>query len=517
MARWQAEFQRGRRFGARWGVAVLVALLASTGASSAVGASVPKASAPSTNLFLAASSGVAGASSSMAFTPTADPTLAAQLDNQQGSDADSTIYSQGFVPSSSGPVNTITWWGTGSSQVGFMVALHDGLSPALGSTAILPNGPAVDGTLAALAIVPIAQVTQTPAAGGQTEYQIQIPATLVVSTREYRLSVTAIGGSFAWDNATSGGRSSVEWVRGRLKSYLAWNDVAFSIDNVGPSTPVVTTQPIAASAVVGSPYSFTAAGTGTPTPSVQWQASTDGGATYHDVAGATSPTLTGTATSTQVGKALAFRAVFSSPGGSVTTSSASLAVISSSQITLTASRTSSLVVGQSITLRATVVSGIAKPTGTVTFADGSTVIGRVTLAGGKATMAASFATVGRHTLTATYGGSGIASSASSTSLSEDVASARTATSLTGPASAKAGLQLVLTIAVKTVKPGTTAPTGSVSISDGTSVIATVSLGAGGTASAALSSLGRGSHSLTATYAGDGTHATSLATKVVRIS
>lgn len=516
MTRWQAKFPRGRRSGARWGFAVLVAVLASTGAGSAVGASSPKANAPSTNLFLAASSGVAGASSSMAFTPTADPTLAAQLDNQQGSDADSTIYSQGFFPSASGPVNTITWWGTGSSQVGFMVALHDGLWPAMGSTAILPNGPAVDGTLAALAVIPIAQVTQTPAAGGQTEYQVQIPATSVVSTSEYRLSITAIGGSFAWDNAASGGRSSVEWVRGRLQSYLAWNDVAFSIDNVGPSTPVVTAQPTGTAALVGSSYQFTAGATGSPSPTVQWQASTDGGATFHDLAGATSPTLTGTATSSQVGKALAFRAVFSSAGGSVTSSSASLVVTTQSQVTLTASRTSSLVVGQSVTVKATVVSGAAKPTGTVTFSDGVTVLGRVTLTGGKATMTASFASVGRHLITASYGGSVVASSATSTSLAEDVASARTATTLTGPASAKAGSQVMVTITVTTVKPGTTTPTGSVNITDGISVVATVSLGAAGTASVLLSSFGRGSHTLTATYAGDGTHAMSHVTKVVRI-
>ena len=129
------------------------------------------ASAAPTNVYAAAPTFVPGAESSMAFTPTTDPTLLAQLDNQQGSDADSTIYSQAFQVTADGTVDTISWWGTGAGQAGFMVALQDGV---WGSSTLLPNGPVVEGVLAQLSVVPIAQVTRTPATNGETMFQIEL-------------------------------------------------------------------------------------------------------------------------------------------------------------------------------------------------------------------------------------------------------------------------------------------------------------------------------------------------------
>ncbi|MFB9262433.1 Ig-like domain repeat protein [Bradyrhizobium erythrophlei] len=58
--------------------------------------------------------------------------------------------------------------------------------------------------------------------------------------------------------------------------------------------------------------------------------------------------------------------------------------------------------GQSVAFTAT-VSG-ATPTGSVTFSDGSTVLGIVTLAGGVATFATSSLATGNHSITAVYGG-----------------------------------------------------------------------------------------------------------------
>ena len=154
-------------------------------------------------VYSAPQSGVLGAESSMAFTATADPTLLAQLDNQQGSDADSTIYSQAFQIPANANVSSISWWGTASGETGFMVALHDGVWTAPGSTATLPNGPAVEGTLAYLGVVPIANITQTPAAFGETKFTLAIPSTAMFATHGYRISVTAVGGSFAWDTSAA--------------------------------------------------------------------------------------------------------------------------------------------------------------------------------------------------------------------------------------------------------------------------------------------------------------------------
>ncbi len=58
--------------------------------------------------------------------------------------------------------------------------------------------------------------------------------------------------------------------------------------------------------------------------------------------------------------------------------------------------------GQSITLT-TSVAGVS-PTGTVTFMEGTTVLGATTIVGGKATLKYTFSTAGTHSLTVSYGG-----------------------------------------------------------------------------------------------------------------
>jgi M6 family metalloprotease-like protein len=57
------------------------------------------------------------------------------------------------------------------------------------------------------------------------------------------------------------------------------------------AAPVVTAQPTDVNAQWGDDVSFTAAATGTPTPTVQWQLSTDEGSTFVDIEGGTGTTL----------------------------------------------------------------------------------------------------------------------------------------------------------------------------------------------------------------------------------
>jgi hypothetical protein len=94
---------------------------------------------------------------------------------------------------------------------------------------------------------------------------------------------------------------------------------------VGPSAPLVTTDPASQSAVVGGNVTFTAAASGTPTPTVKWQSAPVATSTWTDVAGATSASLTVSnvqlaATGTQ------YRAVFTNAGGSVNSAVAVLTV-----------------------------------------------------------------------------------------------------------------------------------------------------------------------------------------------
>ncbi len=343
----------------------VAAVLVSLSAASVV--SVVPAGAATVNIYSAAQSGIPGFESSMAFTPTADPTLLAQLDNQQGSDADTTGYSQAFQIPADGTVNTVTWWGTGANQAGFMVAISDGVWPGSPQTS-LPNGPVVNGTLVNLSVVPIASVSRTPSINGETQFQIQIPPTVMYASHAYRVSVTAIGGNFEWDESSAPGcctgTTGINWVRGRLQSYLSMPNVSFSLDNSTtpvPLPPLVTTTPAGTSVTVGQSYSFTAAASGSPAPTVQWQSSTDGGVTYSDIAGATSTTYTGVATPAD--NAHWFRAVFTNASGSVTTGAGALTVTPApvAPLVTTSPTSTSVTVGQSYSFVAA-ASGIPAPT-----------------------------------------------------------------------------------------------------------------------------------------------------------
>jgi hypothetical protein len=58
------------------------------------------------------------------------------------------------------------------------------------------------------------------------------------------------------------------------------------------TAPVVTTQPLSQNYTSGSSLSFTAAASGTPTPTVQWQYSLNSGSTWANLSGATTTTIT---------------------------------------------------------------------------------------------------------------------------------------------------------------------------------------------------------------------------------
>src|SRR5207253_89670 len=99
---------------------------------------------------------------------------------------------------------------------------------------------------------------------------------------------------------------------------------AIEIVTSGPSAPVATTQPSDQSVADGQTATFTAAASGSPVPTVQWQVSTDAGATFNDVGGATSPTYTLVAHTTD--NANEYRAVFTNTQGTATTNAAKLTV-----------------------------------------------------------------------------------------------------------------------------------------------------------------------------------------------
>jgi hypothetical protein len=87
------------------------------------------------------------------------------------------------------------------------------------------------------------------------------------------------------------------------------------------------------------------------------------------------------------------------------TQTTTIAVVKQGSTTTLALSPTSLGLGQSVTFTATVAAATSgTPTGSVTFLDGTTVLGSSVIASGKAVYTTSALAVGSHTITANYGG-----------------------------------------------------------------------------------------------------------------
>jgi hypothetical protein len=98
-----------------------------------------------------------------------------------------------------------------------------------------------------------------------------------------------------------------------------------------PAVPAFTTQPANQAVTAGANATFTVSASGTPTPTLQWQVSADGGSTFMDLSnatpysGVTTATLTITAAPSSLNGAR-YRAVATSSAGSATSTAATLTV-----------------------------------------------------------------------------------------------------------------------------------------------------------------------------------------------
>ncbi len=102
--------------------------------------------------------------------------------------------------------------------------------------------------------------------------------------------------------------------------------VSNTLTYTATAAPVVITQPAHQTVTAGQTASFSAAATGTPTPTVQWQVSTNG-STWSTITGATGTTYAIPVT-TAADNGHQYRAVFTNSGGTATTNAATLVVVS---------------------------------------------------------------------------------------------------------------------------------------------------------------------------------------------
>ena len=154
--------------------------------------------------------------------------------------------------------------------------------------------------------------------------------------------------------------------------------------------------------------------------------------------------------------------------------------------------------GTSVTFTATVTAGV---TGTVTFKEGSTVLGTGTISGGLATFITSGLTAGSHTITAEYAGDANYAGSTSGAVAQTVNQASSSTTLSSTANPSTYGTSVTFTATVTGSAGT--PTGPVQfVVDGSNYGSPVTL-VNGSAILAVSNLSTGKRGITAVYAGDG--------------
>ena len=296
--------------------------------------------------------------------------------------------------------------------------------------------------------------------------------------------VTALPQDFAITNTTSGSTPT-----------------STSTSTSCPTLTVIS-SPSSLTVTSGQSASFSAAATGSPAPTVQWQVSSDGGVTFTDIPGATSATLTFAADVSQNGNL--YRAVFTNASGSVTSSAATLTVNTAGSTTALAPSKNPTVFGQAVSFTASVSSTIGTPTGTVTFLDGASAIGTATLdSTGAATFTTSGLIVGNHAIAASYSGDSNFNASSSSSITQIVnPDVPTVAISVSPNPSLFGQPVIATATVRATAPGSGTPTGTMTFLDGLTSLGTANL-VNRQASFTTSALTSGPHSIMATYAGDG--------------
>lgn len=215
-------------------------------------------------------------------------------------------------------------------------------------------------------------------------------------------------------------------------------------------------------------------------------------------------------------------------GGSLThtaNSSSSVQVIinqipTSSALSVTGATGAASTYGASLTLAASVANtngSSIMPGGTVTFKDGLTTLGMVTLNSGLAewTMPENLS-AGSHSFKAEYSGEANHAVSSSTAVGHTVNKASTSTTLTSSGGISVGETTTLTAQVINTSSPSIKPTGTVTFkNNGNDLQAPVSLDSNGTAVLATHDLPVGDLVITADYSGDGNHVTSASQPITQ--
>lgn len=178
----------------------------------------------------------------------------------------------------------------------------------------------------------------------------------------------------------------------------------------------------------------------------------------------------------------------------------------------------SVVSGESVSLTATVApvpGSTGTPSGSVRFANGSTILGTAPLSNGVATLPGVVLPAGNASITATFPGEGTFDVSTSPTVAVTVAMASTTTTVTtSPNPSNLGASVTITATVAVISPGAGTPTGTVEFTSGSTSLGAATL-INGVATTSTTMLATGANPITARYLGDSNNAGSTSTAVTQ--
>jgi sugar lactone lactonase YvrE len=284
-------------------------------------------------------------------------------------------------------------------------------------------------------------------------------------------------------------------------------------------TTIVTTTTLVAApnpAIAGQSVVFTATITPAPTGTPAGTVSFYNGTTLLGMGTVASGIATFTTSSLPAG-GLSLTAVYSGNAGSAASTSAAFSETVTAIVTATTlvAAPNPAIAGQPVVFTATVAPApTGTPAGTVSFYNGTTLLGMGTVVSGIATFTTSSLPAGGLSLTAVYSGNAGSAASTSTAFTETVmpAALTTVTTLTAsPNPLFDGQPATLTATVAPAPTGS--PAGIISFYSGATLLGTGTLNGGGVATFATSSLAFGADSITASYPGNSGFAGSTSTAV----